>query len=281
MDDRPDGMARISFEPTYEILAEHTENGVRVIDEIKLHSMSVVRSSAEILPSYTRLNEYKAEIISMLQMGDTIMMAIAKKVEEIAEAELFRAENNPHTERPYASMKEYLPHLLEELRTRARLHKLSKRQVQEYISLYKVFVKNLGVGEEEIMRIGPTHFTEVREALDYDRETGAPKHDSEARPGKIGAETALRYVEELRESDGEIRVRDLREALDGERGVERSYLRVRWAHTGAVYWIADLSMVKGDRVINLTGDGNQYLYSIEDAKEANALLRAVSNIEEL
>lgn len=195
------------------------------------------------------LEELKSDLVNLLSAGDAIMFSIAGIMRSIEQRRLYEGETDPKTGLPFTSMNKYMPYLLDELKTRAKLHKLSRRQALEYVALSKVFVDNLGIPAAEVMRLGPSHFTEIREALDYDPRTGEVKPDSAAREGKIGAETALKYVEELREavdSGAEWRVQDLRDALDGERGVERRNVSIEWVKNyDGTYYIGGITVWDG------------------------------------
>jgi hypothetical protein len=230
-----------------------------------------------------RLEQAKAQITKYLSFGDAIGFAIAKYAQYIEREKLYRYEVDQSTGETFTRMKDYLPVLLEELRNRARLHKLSVRQVREYIALHKVFVENLGISTDEIMEIGPSHFTEIREAVDYDRSTGAVKSDAEAKEGKLGAESALRMVEELREAPpGEVNVRHVQQALDEQRGVVRKMVSAEWRKTARNdgFVLMGLFYIEnGVRTPIINGTGRAI--PIEAAQFLDRKLGGLSNLGEL
>ena len=225
-----------------------------------------------------RLLAIGVELEKLFYQGNAVWFAIVEKIHEIEEGQLYEAAWNPTKGRPYNSMSEYLPDLLAGLRNEAILHKLSTRQVREYLALDKVFVRGMGIPASEIMKLGPSHFTEIREALDYNPKTGEIAEPP--RPGKIGAETAVAFIEQLREAKqngAEWRPQDFQGALDDERGVTRRTVDLEWSNLlDGSYDLIRFTLWEGG-VAKDSRDG----FTLEQARWLTNKFGATSNIETL
>jgi hypothetical protein len=147
-----------------------------------------------------RLSAIKREIIGLFRTGEEIMFQITQRVRDIEREELFKGDLNPDTGESFRSMREYLPYLLKEVREETGMPPMSERQFREYMALDRVFVQGLGIQPSEIIESGVSHFSAIREKLDYDPRTGQIAESP--REGKIGADSALLLINEIREAGG-------------------------------------------------------------------------------
>jgi hypothetical protein len=188
---------------------------------VPAESRSTVTSAVD-LDKQEMLEECKARIVDLLVKDEFIKFQVVRLVLHIERERLFEGALNEGTGEPYRNMTEYFPHLCADLRARFGL--MSERTVRELVRVYKVATTGLGLTEQEVLDIGPSHITKVAEALDYDRRTGEIAETP--RDGKIGKEEALEILEQVKE--GEWRVQDTQAALDEARGVTRRNVILEW-----------------------------------------------------
>lgn len=172
---------------------------------------------------------HKARIVELLREGDAILFAIVEEVKAIEAGGLFRYELNPATSSPFSNMTEYMPYLVQELKTEANLHKFSERTLREYLRLDKIFVQGLGIPASTILEDGASIYSEAAEALSYNHRTGVI--DQEPRAGKLSSDDVMRVIEQAKE--GGWRVQDVRESLDEQRDVKRRSVGFSW---GVAEW---------------------------------------------
>lgn len=192
-----------------------------------------------------KLESTKRHIIKWLQAGEAAIFQAVDYIKVIALQHLYAFDLNPDTGNPFTSMSEYYPYLVAELKAHSNLHKLSERLLREVVALDKVFVQQLGIPREQILRDGISIYSEVREALDYDARTGEI-HDN-PRPGKIGKEEALQILQSAKESEWALN--DVRAELDERRGVSRRRAHIVWSGSPwRGYMLQGVQVWEGDEV---------------------------------
>jgi hypothetical protein len=236
----------------------------------------VQRPDAAIEAAGVALAQVELDIAKKIVQAESVQFEIAELITRIEDERLylgaFSEEGNPYT-----SMKDYYPALLKKMRQAGRLHKLEERTVREWVRLYKVFVLGLQIDEGRILSAGTSHFSEIAEALDYDRKTG--EIALLPRVGKIGRDEALTMIEELeaRKEEGiPWRVQDTRETLDEQRGVVRRSVELVWGKSAAGARLLDIIIWEGATAVRPTEAG----CSRELAEWLNKRLSAVSNLPE-
>lgn len=172
----------------------------------------------------SELSGVEARIVELIQMGEALSMEIARLVRQIETHDLYRQAINPDTGDYYKTMIEYYPNLLKQMRAAGKLHKLSERTVREWVRLRELFVEGLGVPESKMLAMGTSHFSELAEAIDYDRTTKEVRETP--RDGKIGKAEALEIIDQI-EAEG-WRVQDTRQALNETRGVASRGVQLYW-----------------------------------------------------
>jgi hypothetical protein len=215
------------------------------------------------------LEQVEGKIAGYIALGETLFSMLAELVILIRDNKLYQQAINAETGKPYATMGEYYPALMQKLRQAG--HTTSEKTLREKVRLYEVFVEGLGIEPGVIDEVGVSHFTALADAADIDRKTKAIAE--EARPGKLNKAEVVELIQDIQ--DGGWRLQDTKEQADMLRGVVQRRVELRWALVNGKARLMDMTIWEGDEAIRPNEGCNPLLAQWLDKK-----LSAITNLPE-
>lgn len=206
------------------------------------------------------LTHLEGQVLECLRVEVAMRFRAAELLIQIRDQELYRARIDDSTGQPFETFTAYLEAVLEVWRKLDLMNATSRRQMYDIIRVRELFVAQLGLDPDEILRLGFSHFVKLAEALPYERGTyrllDLPAADLAAQR-KLAPAEVLGIVEQIREAKDVPDRQGVEDAptwtvgataamVDQARGIQRAQVVPYWKQVGDRYFLVDLVVYEGD-----------------------------------